>query len=272
MPISPVQRCTTLLVRPAVPSDRADIQKIWSKYGEGNVDIRDQSAVDAAIESSGLHVFEEERAGIVATAGYFPYHQGQFAELGGSCWHPDFRSLGGADISVAFRAMLAVLYEPGTLPVSELYYTSRKSAAVLTRSGWVRLVVIPRVMHEHAYAANAIDPVHHYALPPAALPAAARQLLRAIEGVPVKRRNSELTINFSCNYGFDNCAMLAAIERVSLGDLRVVGHDPIGPEELEKWLCARVPPAMSEVEFLAAVAQPVQTKPPASYLQMDGRH
>lgn len=243
------RRYELIEVQPARNADVLEIQRLWEAEGERNVDVRSASAVEAAISSGGLHTFRTHGQ-LIATGGFYSYGGGVYTELGSSCWATAYRGLGGAEVSVCFRAILALLYEPGTVLASELYASSVKSARVLARCGAERLEGATFAMHEHGYQANPIDPVNHHIIPPWPLPMNAEKFLRSLDGAP-NGPNGELVYQFSKEYNFDDPGIRKAIERLARGDLEVAGHVAGGIGSPGEWLAAHVgEPLLSFDEFL----------------------
>jgi|GEM_PF-6777775 len=243
-------------VEPVIEGNYPAVRSLWMTSGERNVDLREQAELDGALTSGGLHAFKVGND-IIATGGFYTYANGKYTELGSSCWREAYRGLGGADVSVCFRVVLASLYEPGTLITTELYATSTKSAKVLIRNGFEELSLIPLEMHEHALAANPDQRVRHLALSPWRVPRCARQLLHWINGEPASLSSIGPVFEFSRAYGFDNPALRAAIERLAAGDIEVIGHYGEPPLTLEQWLAERSgSPILTQESFLALRNRP----------------
>ncbi|TMJ18320.1 MAG: hypothetical protein E6G92_00210 [Alphaproteobacteria bacterium] len=246
-------RGLVIKVEPATDNNYPKVRDLWLDSGEHNVDVRGSAE---ALESGALQVFKVGED-IIATGGFYAYAKGRFTELGSSCWLEAYRGLGGADVSVCFRAVLASLYEPGTLITTEHYETSTKSARVLLRNGFEELSLIPLEMHEHALSANASQRVRHLALSPWRVPRCARQLLRWINGEPATESPIGPVFEFSRAYGFDNPAFRAAIERLAGGDTEVIGHYGDPPLTLEQWVSEKATsPILTQESFLTLLHRP----------------
>lgn len=218
----------------ASPRQSGAIFQLWSRDGEGNVDLREQDAVSATINECNLYVI---RAGgmIVGTAGRYRYPAAPFVELGSSCIIPAYRGFGLADISLNLRVVQTCLNEPGTAIVSELYPESVKSASVLRRWGFELAFLLPLEMLEHAYGSNPERPVRHVVCPPAAVPLHAQNLLRFIRGADRPAGDIRFAPRFAKNFRFGDEAIRCAVERLADGELGIAGWtDPT--LSTEEWL------------------------------------
>jgi len=220
--------------------DIAGVQALWCADGEGNVHGRADDFIKQAVGARNLYVIESEGA-IIGTGAEYPYCNGRYGELGSSCLAKGFRSFGLVDIMLNLRIVLGCLNLPGIALGAELYPGSVKSAAVLSRWGFKHAPMVTVDMLAHSEADAPGVPLAHYVLPPSAVPAHARSLLRFMEGGSLAGGDIGFEPRFNANLRLDDAGVRSAVEMLADGELGVAGYAGHERSSASEWLASRSP-------------------------------
>lgn len=199
------------------------ILNLCREHGEGNVDFRQSAALEQAIAEGNFILFIDlDSRRVIGCAAVYPYSSGGrlLNELGTSVFVPEWRGLGLVNVSVALRSLHAMMSEPGSICVSELYLRSVKSKAVLERNGFTQ---VEPDEHRAAHAAAVSpEPVIHMELQVAAVPYLASLLLEIVEGPLLTRDGEEIQVTFVGIYWLSTPSGLRMLAELAAGDLHSI--------------------------------------------------
>lgn len=199
------------------------IMALCRKFGEKHVDIRQSKALEWAIIERRFFIFIDLESGaIIGCAGVYPYRAGPqlLNELGTNVLKPQWRGRGLADFIVALRAIDALVNDPGSICVAELYLDSVKSLAVLERNGFVE---VEPCEGRTAHAAAASDkPVRHMQLRLGAIPYLASLIAEIADSGVLKYKDCETHVVFPASYWISTPAGSELLAELIEGNFRSI--------------------------------------------------
>ncbi len=202
------------------------IFELCREAGENKVDFRPTYSLIAATQEGRLHTLIDDATGkMIGCVSIYPYLAGdqQLNEIGTLVLLPDYRGRGIADFMVYLSALQAMLVDPGSICVSELYEDSLKAKRLLERLG-MRQVVPCEFRRAHAESSTT-RPVLHLELGDGPVPDWAGKLREWITAGMTATDGLRVRFLLGEGYWFDTEPGLEVLRRLSFGDLSAIRRD-----------------------------------------------